>query len=1218
MTLSPGTRLGPYAVIAKIGEGGMGEVYSAEDTRLGRRVALKLLTKETADSPERLDRFEPEAKAVAALNHPNIVTIHSIEEADGHRFLTMELVEGQTLADLIVESGLPLKEFFELAIPIAEALTAAHERRVLHRDLKPTNVMVGENRRVKILDFGLAKLMQSDTDATVAEVPIRALTQEGRILGTIPYMSPEQVEGRTLDHRSDIFSLGVLLYEMATGRRPFVGETSPALMSSILKDTPVPATELRPELPRQLDRILRRCLAKSPKRRYQTALDASNELEDLRRELASGESAGPTKAIPRIVAAAKQKKYRTPLVGRKREVDELGTILERAANGTGSLVMISGELGVGKSRLADELVFTARERGFLTMVGQCYEEEGAPPFAPWAEHLEYTARIAPRETLRNLLGDSAPEVAKLMPELRRMFPDIPPPLNLPPEQERHYLFNRFREYVERSSQLQPLLITLEDLQWADESTLLLLHHMAQHAGEMAVLLVGTYRDVELDVGRPLAKTIRELVRLRLAHRMALKRLSESDVAVMLEALAGQRPPRALARGLFRETEGNPFFIEEVFQHLEEEGKLRDAAGKWRRDLNMQELDVPEGVRLVIGRRLERVDKQAREVLTTAALIGRGFSFDLLEALGQTDPETLLNAMEEAERLNLITPVASASREDRFTFAHQLLRQTLVSGLSHLRRRRLHLRIAEAIETVYAGDLERQASALAHHLYQAGAAADSEKTLHYLVLAGKQAMKAAAPEDALRHFDEALALVSEDDRARRAELLFRRGWTRRSVGRWDDGLEDWLEALPLYEALGDTRAAVRICRGVCAHYLWTRQIEEAAELSERGLDIVGTDASAGRSRFLAIAGLNQGGAGNYAPGDTMLTEAVAMAEELGSEPVLGEALANRTAFYYYYDEYRESLADGERATELLRSVGALWQMSSGMQFSQWAHLFLGHPAESATIREELEPLASRIGHRGVLRLVAQCRGFSALMRSGDLDAYEAVGNDELEMRVHLGRTAEEGGFGALGLVDFWRGNWTRARERLQRATDPSDVSPVAGIPWSILFRLEAYEKTGSALELFESRRNQLPGLGAHNTRCSWSILFAAVEVLAFLERREEAAALYPLVVDALGTGVVISQNAYGLIETVAGIAAAAGRQWEAAEAHYERAVRQAHELPHRLHQPEVRRWYATMLIERNTAGDHDRARQFLDQAVEDYGQLGMSRHLDIAKSLVDQL
>ena len=233
-------------------------------------------------------------------------------------------------------------------------------------------------------------------------------------------------------------------------------------------------TELRPELPRQLDRILRRCLAKSPKRRYQTALDASNELQDLRRELESGDSAGPTKAIPRIVAAAKRKRYRTPLVGRASEIEELGKILECAANGAGSLVMISGELGVGKSRLAEELAALARERGFLTMVGQCYEEAGTPPFVPWAEHLEYTARIAPRETLRNLLGDSAPEVAKLMPELRRMFPDIPPPLTLPPEQERHYLFNRFREYVERSSQLQPLLITLEDLQWADESTLLLL------------------------------------------------------------------------------------------------------------------------------------------------------------------------------------------------------------------------------------------------------------------------------------------------------------------------------------------------------------------------------------------------------------------------------------------------------------------------------------------------------------------------------------------------------------------------------------------------------------------------------------------------------------------------------------------------------------------------------------------------------------------------
>ncbi len=294
------------------------------------------------------------------------------------------------------------------------------------------------------------------------------------------------------------------------------------------------------------------------------------------------------------------------------------------------------------------------------------------------------------------------------------------------------------------------------------------------------------------------------------------------------------------------------------------------------------------------------------------------------------------------------------------------------------------------------------------------------------------MKAAAPEDALRHFDEALALISDDDSRRRADLLFRRGWTLRSVGRWDDGLKDWLEALPLYERLGDTRSAVRICRGIANYYIWSRRLEQTVEMLQRGLDIVGTDPSADRCRLLATAGLSQGGACNYGPGETMLKEAVSVAEQLGSESLLGEVLANKTAFHYYYNEFRESLEDAERGTALLRSAGDLWQLSACMQFSQYALLFLGQPGKAATICEETEPMADRVGHRGVIRLTSQCRGCTDLMLAGDLDGFEAVGREELEMRAHLGSTAEEGGYGILGLADFWRGNWTRARERLERA------------------------------------------------------------------------------------------------------------------------------------------------------------------------------------------
>jgi len=246
-----GQTLSRYKITGMLGEGGMGVVYRAEDPELGREVALKLLPAEMADNPKRLERFRREAKAVAAINHPNIVTIHSIESVETTHFLTMELVEGESLDRLIPPGGMPLAKVFEIAVPLADALSSAHERGIVHRDLKPANVMITQENRIKVLDFGLAKLVE-DTDSETGDPSLTAvpteLTAEGMVMGTAPYMSPEQVEGLAMDHRTDIFSLGIVLYEMATGKRPFAGDTSAALVSSILRDSPPTVTEINESL----------------------------------------------------------------------------------------------------------------------------------------------------------------------------------------------------------------------------------------------------------------------------------------------------------------------------------------------------------------------------------------------------------------------------------------------------------------------------------------------------------------------------------------------------------------------------------------------------------------------------------------------------------------------------------------------------------------------------------------------------------------------------------------------------------------------------------------------------------------------------------------------------------------------------------------------------------------------------------------------------------
>jgi len=283
MALPPGTKLGSYEIQSPLGAGGMGEVYRATDTKLGRDIALKVLPAEMARDPERLARFRREAKALAQLDHPNIVTIYSVEECNGIHCLTMQLVEGQPLDRLIPQGGLPVEQIVEIASALADALAAAHEKGIVHRDLKPANVMVSNQGRVKVLDFGLAKDV-GVADPADATLTSDHRTQAGTVMGTPAYMSPEQTSGRPLDPRTDIFSLGVVLHEMATGQRPFEGGSSAELVSAILRDTPPSVTEARPDLPSDLARIVRRCLEKDPRHRLQTARDVSNEFRDLARQ----------------------------------------------------------------------------------------------------------------------------------------------------------------------------------------------------------------------------------------------------------------------------------------------------------------------------------------------------------------------------------------------------------------------------------------------------------------------------------------------------------------------------------------------------------------------------------------------------------------------------------------------------------------------------------------------------------------------------------------------------------------------------------------------------------------------------------------------------------------------------------------------------------------------------------------------------------------------
>ena len=767
--------------------------------------------------------------------------------------------------------------------------------------------------------------------------------------------------------------------------------------------------------------------------------------------------------------------------------------------------------------------------------------------------------------------------------------------------------------VDRASRLQPIVFVLEDLHWADEPTLLLLRHLCHRLAGLPILVIGTYRDVELDVDRPLADTLRELVRGRLVERISLRRLEAGDVAKMIEAQSGRRPPDELVAAIHGETEGNPFFVEEVYAHLVEEKRLFDRQGHWRNDLTLADLDVPEGVRLVLGRRLGRLDDEGRRILTVAAVLGRRFPYPLLEAAVGAESGDVLDQIEAAERLQLLEAESnSGSREPRYRFAHELIRQTLLQGLSMPRRQRLHLRVAEAFERTYGSRVEEHASALAHHLYQSGAAADEAKTIRFLTLAGDQALETGAFEDALRHFDDALELSGEREAATRAGLLVKRARTANSLGRTEQTFVDLQRACVLYEGLGDLEAVGRTCGGLAMQAIWRSDQEDALLVVERGLAASSQESSAARCRLLAATGSLFIVRNECLRGAAMLEQALRMAEALGDERLLGEVLMQRATCHWGLMTARSWAEDGGRGEQLLRKIGDRWNWVNVAATWKVGLACAGRLTEAVEDLDEYQETADKLGHTMARAAIGVARGFSAFQRTGDIDQFREFAEWYRDFNHRIDYPWEFVAWGHLGLCDFWQGEWERSLESFEQALRIETERPSALYGWGNYYMVLCYTDVSRAEELFASKRGSFPVGEEGNGGGAWVALMRGIEGHASRGQRERAAELYPLALRAIETGTVVEFFSTTMPQFAAAIAAASGEQWEAAEEHYRLGLRQADEVPHRLMQPELKRWYARMLIERGAAGDRDRARTLLGEALAQYQQLGMPRHVAMAR------
>ena len=676
----------------------------------------------------------------------------------------------------------------------------------------------------------------------------------------------------------------------------------------------------------------------------------------------AADPARTTSLVKRETGLLQSFTHGTTFVGRETEIALLRHSLRQSLRGEGRVVLISGSPGVGKTRIAAEIGKEASNLGALMFVGGCYDREDSVPFIPFVEMLEVALARAPSsEAFRESLGKDAPEIARLLPELRRLFPDIPAPQELPPEQSRRALFNAVSETLVRLSGNGPALLFFDDLHWADESTLSLLIHVARLVSKIPVLVVAAYRDMGVDPGRPLAKALDELIHLQFAQQIHLGGLRKNAVAGMLRALGGRDVPELLANLIYTETEGNPFFVEELFRHLVEQGKLFDSGGGFRLDLNPEEIDVPRSLRLVVGRRLSRLSDEAQKVLATAGIIGRSFTFGLLEASTHVEPEHLLDKLEEAERAGLINSTLEYP-DAKFHFSHELTRHAVVDGLSAARRQRLHLDVAETIERLYAETLHDHAEDLAHHLWNAGSTADRVKTLKYLQMAGGKTAQRSANLVAINHFKNALKLagtIPETPERLEQELMLNtalgtalvatRGFSSLEVG------HVFARARELSQRVNETPQLFRVFWGLWVNYAARAQYETGFEMAEQCLRLA---QAAGNSGLLLEA-----------------HHALAVSCCVAGEFAKGLEHAKQViAIYNPVDHNGLRFAYGQDPV-----AACLFHAGS----AQW---FLGYPDQSAKTTHECIALARRLNHPHTL---ATATGFGArtYQLSGNLNAVE---------------------------------------------------------------------------------------------------------------------------------------------------------------------------------------------------------------------------------------
>jgi tetratricopeptide (TPR) repeat protein len=1194
---------GRYQVQKFLGEGGKKKVYLAHDTVLDRDVAFALIKTEKLDQASR-QRISREAKAMGKLgDHPNIVGIFDMGEENGQPYVVLPLMPGGDVEGLIEkapERRLPIENAIGITKSVCKGLEYAHGKGIIHRDLKPGNVWLSGDGQARIGDFGLA-----------LAVELSRLTQEGMMVGTYYYMPPEQAMGGEVSFKADLYSLGAMLYEMVTGRPPFTGDDTVAIIGQHINTPPVSPSWHRPDLPPALAALILRLLEKDPNKRPASALEVLKALEAIEAGKAEKVSSQEAEIL------SQNPLYRRVFVGREPELRQLQSAFDAAASGQGSLTMVVGEPGIGKTAITEQLATYAALRGGKALVGHCYEEGSLSlPYLAFIEAMRSYAAARDVTELKKELGPGAPDVGRIVSEVRERL-NIPPSPKENPEEEKYRLMQAVTEFLGNIAVTQPLVIVLEDLHTADRGTLEMLGHVARNLGNKRLLLLGTYRDIEVDRTHPLSSSLADLRRLPNFNRVIIRGLNADEVRRMLASIAGQEVPWGLAEVVHRQTEGNPLFVQEVIRYLAEEGVFVRDKGRWQTKSDTPvEMRIPDGLRDVIGKRLSSLSESCNRLLSTASVIGREFRLEVLQKVSGMSDEDLFKALEEARKAAVIEERTGTGAVVNYRFAHAFFRQTLYEEIIAPRRIRLHQQVARALEEVYKARLEEHATELAEQFSYTSDAVELKKAVSYGEMAAKRATSVYAYGEAVRLLEQAIKvqeILDPEDKGKRCDLLLDLCFALLLAGEFKRVLDtEAPEAFSLAEAIKDGSRASRVCR-VAFLAINGEQAgpgfatPQAAKWAERANRYAQPD-TLERAFADFLLGATRCATGHSRSGLKLLAQAVELGQKLGNPDTLWWGglfmLLYRAAPKYA----RENVQLAEELIESSRLGVNAAEASSVFWMAGNAFLTFGRRQRFEEICGECLAMAERTGHFN-LWLLSTAMDMLLMLMDGRLQEVMDVA------RLIHSRGEEAGGMGyaniLAGIGDV------RARVHLGkdldalehtlriRAEHPSTILTATPMFCVVIALLGRKDEASKILERWVIKR---PGIGTIEDETVAFLDSGYLEAAVLTGHRQAAKLLLNRFID---TGVCISGIWYPTcIPRHMGGAAALLERYDEAQQHYQEAIRVCTEMKFRPELALTRLQLAELLLE-HFPQEKSEAIAHLDFVIPEFRDMKMNTYLERA-------